>query len=62
MESVDDLTGAAAADGIEVISSGEGFGTGGSGKFAYLDTQAQLGTILELVEPPAGLGEPLRRI
>lgn len=31
-------------------------------EFAYLDTQAQLGTILELVEPPAGLGEPLRRI
>jgi methylmalonyl-CoA/ethylmalonyl-CoA epimerase len=62
VESVDDLTLAAAADGIEVISSGEGFGTGGSGKFAYLDTQAQLGTILELVEPPAGLGEPLRRI
>jgi methylmalonyl-CoA/ethylmalonyl-CoA epimerase len=62
VESVDDLAGAAAADGIQVISSGEWFGAGGSGKFAYLDTQAQLGTILELVQPPAGPGQPLRRI
>ena len=53
---------AATGTGIEVMSAGEAFGLDGSGKFAYLDTQAQLGMILEVVEPPTGLGEPLRRL
>ena len=33
-----------------------------SGRFAYLDTQAALGMIFEVIEPPTGLGEPLRRL
>ena len=47
---------------IDVISRGEGFGVDATGKFAYLDTQADLGMILEVVEPPTSLGEPLRRL
>ena len=49
-------------DHIRVLSSGEGFGADGSGRFAYLDTQNQLGMILEVIEPPTGLGEPTRRL
>jgi len=44
------------------LSSGEGFGADGSGRFAYRDTQAALGMIFEVIEPPTGLGEPLRRL
>jgi len=61
VESVDTTVAAAAAQGIGVISSGHGFGADGSGNFAYLDTHATLGMILEVFEPPTGLGEPLRR-
>ena len=60
VESVDAVVAAAADEGIGVISSGEGFGADGSGKAAYMDTQSRLGVILELVEPPTSLGEPLR--
>jgi hypothetical protein len=52
----------AAAHGIGVISSGDGFGADGSGAFAYLDTQAALGMIVEVFEPPTSLGEPARRL
>jgi len=62
VESVDAVVAAAAGDHIGVLSSGEGFGSDGSGKFAYLDTHAELGVILEVMEPPTSLGEPLRRI
>ena len=53
---------AAGAARIGVLSSGEGFGADGSGGFAYLETQAQLGMILEVIEPPTGLGEPIERL
>jgi hypothetical protein len=62
VDSVDAVTKAAASQGIGVISSGEAFGLDGSGKFAYLDTGAALGMIVEVFEPPTGLGEPLRRL
>jgi len=62
VESVDGVVAAATDDHIGVLSSGEGFGADGSGKFAYLDTQTQLGMILEVIEPPTGLGEPIRRL
>jgi hypothetical protein len=60
--SVDETVEHAATHGIAVISSGEGFGVDGSGKFAYLDTQAALGMIVEVFEPPTGLGEPAKRL
>ena len=62
VESVDAVVEAAANQGIGVLSSGEAFGVGGSGKFAYLDSEGVLGTVLEVVEPPDGLGEPLRQL
>jgi hypothetical protein len=34
----------------------------GAGSSPYLDTQSQLGMILEVIEPPTGLGEPIRRL
>jgi len=61
VDSVDDVVSQAAAEGIGVLSSGEGFGVEGSGKFAYLDTHAALGMIVEVIEPPTSLGEPARR-
>ncbi len=62
VESIDAVVTAANDDRIGVLSSGEGFGVDGSGKFAYLDTQSHLGMILEVIEPPTGLGEPARRL
>jgi methylmalonyl-CoA/ethylmalonyl-CoA epimerase len=62
VESVDDAVATAAGHGIGVISSGEGFGRDGSGKFAYLDSQKALGMIVEVFEPPTALGEPARRL
>jgi hypothetical protein len=58
--SVGDAVDLAAAQGIEVASSGWGFGSGASGSFAYLDATEVLGCLLEVLEPPTGLGEPLR--
>jgi Glyoxalase/Bleomycin resistance protein/Dioxygenase superfamily len=62
VESVESVVAVASDDHVGVLSSGEGFGTDGSGRFAYLDTQSQLGMILEVIEPPTGLGEPVRRL
>jgi methylmalonyl-CoA/ethylmalonyl-CoA epimerase len=62
VDSVDTVAAAAQGLGIDVISSGAGFGFDGSGKFAYLETRAQIGMILEVIEPPTSLGEPLRRL
>jgi Glyoxalase/Bleomycin resistance protein/Dioxygenase superfamily len=52
----------AEAEGIEVVSTGWGFGADGTGSFAYLDTRPVLGVLLEVFEPPNGLGEPLRTL
>jgi methylmalonyl-CoA/ethylmalonyl-CoA epimerase len=62
VESVDAFVATASQHGIDVISRGEGFGVDDTGKYAYFDTQAALGMILEAVEPPSSLGEPLRRL
>jgi hypothetical protein len=59
---VDEACAVAAAEGIEVVSTGWGFGADGSGSFAYLDTRPVLGMLLEVFEPPSGLGEPLRTL
>ena len=58
--SVDEAVGLAAAEGMEVVSSGWGFGSDGSGSFAYLDATEVLGCLFEVLEPPSGLGEPVR--
>jgi len=38
--------------GFSVLQSGRGYGRLGDGGFAYLDTEATLGVILELIEVP----------
>ncbi len=44
--------------GWDVLQSGRGYGLDGDGGFAYLDTTAELGVILELIEVPARRREP----
>jgi hypothetical protein len=38
--------------GFAVIQDGSGYGLHGDGHYAYLDTEAQLGVIVELMQPP----------
>jgi methylmalonyl-CoA/ethylmalonyl-CoA epimerase len=42
----------ARAVGFEVIQSGRGYGLRGDGAYAYLDTEARLGAVYELIEVP----------
>ncbi len=42
----------AEAVGFSVIMDGSGFGPDGDGHYAYLDTEEELGVILELIERP----------
>ena len=51
--SFDEAVAAARAAGFEVIQSGRGFGVHGDGGYAYLDTEAELGAIYELIEIPS---------
>jgi len=44
--------------GRTALISGTGFGIDGSGAYAYVDTSAELGYLVELLEPPTSLGEP----
>jgi catechol 2,3-dioxygenase-like lactoylglutathione lyase family enzyme len=44
--------------GYPVVQGGTGFGAAGDGAYAYFDTTDSLGTIVEVFEPPASLGEP----
>jgi catechol 2,3-dioxygenase-like lactoylglutathione lyase family enzyme len=50
----------ARAQGLEMIQDGAGFGLEGDGHYAYLDTEAMLGTIIELIERPEGRVPPER--
>lgn len=52
---VDDMGSALAqarAAGYEMIMDGSGFGLDGDGHYAYLDTEAELGVTLELIQRP----------
>ncbi len=60
---VDDMAAAireAEAAGYHVIMDGAGFGPDGDGHYAYLDTEAELGTTLELIQRPARRQPPER--
>jgi methylmalonyl-CoA/ethylmalonyl-CoA epimerase len=46
------------ARGFALLQSGRGYGLDGDGGFAYFDTSAELGVILELIEVPARRREP----
>jgi methylmalonyl-CoA/ethylmalonyl-CoA epimerase len=54
---VDDMQAAIAAAeeaGFPMIMDGSGFGLDGDGHYAYIDTEAALGVVLELIERPKG--------
>ena len=50
--SFDQAVAQAQQQGFSVLQSGRGYGRWGDGGFAYLDTEAMLGVILELIEVP----------
>jgi methylmalonyl-CoA/ethylmalonyl-CoA epimerase len=44
--------------GFTPLQSAEGFGLDGSGRFAYFEPPAGVGTIIELIDPPKVRAEP----
>jgi hypothetical protein len=48
----------AEAAGLRVIQDGSGFGLDGDGYYAYLDTERQLGVIIELIQRPKRRSPP----
>jgi methylmalonyl-CoA/ethylmalonyl-CoA epimerase len=58
---VEDITQAltqADSAGLDMIQDGSGFGLDGDGHYAYLDTERQLGVILELIQRPRSRVSP----
>jgi methylmalonyl-CoA/ethylmalonyl-CoA epimerase len=51
VESLDDTIAAMAEAGYACLQHGYGFGADGSGGFAYFDTEAALGYLVEALEP-----------
>ncbi len=49
-----------AAVGYGTIQTGSGFGAAGDGTYAYFDTAADLGFLVEAVEPPERMPDPDR--
>ena len=58
VDSLDRAIAAMTAAGYELLQYGKGMGVAGDGGFAYFDTQATLGVLLETVERPAQRREP----
>jgi hypothetical protein len=48
----------AEAAGLAMLQDGAGFGREGDGHYAYLDTEDQIGVMLELIERPEGRMPP----
>ena len=48
----------AEAAGLSVTMEGAGFGRGGDGHYAYLDTEKRIGATIELIERPKDRMEP----
>jgi methylmalonyl-CoA/ethylmalonyl-CoA epimerase len=46
--------------GYKLLQSGRGFGTRNDGAYAYFETEAALGCIVEAIEMPAEMPEPER--
>lgn len=58
---VDDMQAAIAqaeAAGLRMVQDGAGFGPDGDGHYAYLDTEEEIGTTIELIERPKGRRKP----
>ena len=56
--SLDQAVSAMSRAGYPVIQSGVGFGAERDGAYAYFDTTAHLGLVVEAVEPPDRMPEP----
>ena len=52
IENMDEAIRDARQMGLEVMMDGSGFGQEGDGHYSYLDTEDELGVILELIERP----------
>ncbi len=50
--SLDDAVASVTKLGYSILQSGRGYGRWGDGGYAYLDTERDLGTILEVIEIP----------
>jgi methylmalonyl-CoA/ethylmalonyl-CoA epimerase len=48
----------AADAGVAMVQDGAGFGRDGDGHYAYLDTEGEIGVMLELIERPKGRVPP----
>lgn len=61
---VDDI-GAAIAEmtdrGYALLQSGRAFGQDGDGAYVYVDTEGDLGCVLEAIQPPKRMAPPRRR-
>jgi hypothetical protein len=55
LESVPAAVAGAAAAGYEVVENGSGIGPERDGSWAYIDTTADLGLMIEAVEPPSSM-------
>jgi catechol 2,3-dioxygenase-like lactoylglutathione lyase family enzyme len=58
VESVEATVERMAAAGYDAIQTGSGFGAAGDGSYAYFDTAADLGCLVEAVEPPGRMPDP----
>ena len=56
--SVRDAVDRMASAGFEVVMAGYGFGVDGDGAYAFFDTEAELGYLVEAYERPRTLGPP----
>jgi hypothetical protein len=57
VDSVEATTAEMNAAGYDTIMAGSGFGRDGDGSYAYYDTTADLGFVVEAVVPPAAMPE-----
>jgi catechol 2,3-dioxygenase-like lactoylglutathione lyase family enzyme len=60
VEDIDAAIAEMASRGYKVVQSGRGLGVDGDGAYAYFDTVASLGCMLEAIQPPRQLPEPIR--
>ena len=51
--SIDEVLDHLSERGIQVLQSADGLGAKGDGRYVYLDTEAIVGTVLELIQPPS---------
>jgi methylmalonyl-CoA/ethylmalonyl-CoA epimerase len=58
VDNMEEALAQAKAAGIEMIMDGSGFGLDGDGHYAYLDTEKQIGIMLEFIQRPKGRVQP----